>query len=279
MSATKSRSGSTSLRGAAILGVALFGAAVAYSGWQGSATAEAPKDTGAAASGTFSTSQKSEIEGIIRKYLLANPELFLEVQTALEAKMEQAQADRMKTAIKSNADALYRRADAPMAGNPKGDITVVEFFDYNCGFCKRGFSELSKLLESDDKVRVVFKELPILSKGSEEASRIALAAKKQGKYWEVHQALLQHRGAVDGASALKIAGKLGLDTAKLEADMDSKEVTGEIETVRKLAQEMGINGTPHFLVGDRTIPGAPENLMEQLSGHLKDLRKNGCEVC
>ncbi|MCH9808375.1 MAG: DsbA family protein [Alphaproteobacteria bacterium] len=281
MSATKTTSGSKGVRGAAVLGVALIGAAIGYAGWNATATAEGPADKAklAKAAAVFSSEQKAGIEAIVRQYLLDNPELFLEVQTALEAKMEKLQADRMKTAIKSNADALYRRTDAPMAGNPKGDITIVEFFDYNCGFCKRGFTEVNKLLKADDKVRVVLKELPILSKGSEEASRVALAAKKQGKYWEVHQALLNHRGAVDGASALKIAGKLGLDVAKLKSDTDSKEVTAEINTVRELAQKMNINGTPHFLVGDRAIPGAPENLMEQLSNHVKDLRKNGCEVC
>ena len=282
MNPTKKTPGVIAHRGLLLAAVALFGGALAFGGLFDRATAEGPADgeaSSSAASMVFSSEQKTGIEVIVREYLLANPEIFLEVQTELEKRLEHAQAERMKTAIKSNAKDLYQRTDAPMAGDPNGDITVVEFFDYNCGYCKRGFSQLSQLIDNDKKVRVVFKELPILSKGSEEASRVALAAKQQGKYWDVHRALLNHRGSVDGNSALRIAGKLGLDVEKLKQDKDSQAVTAEIDKVRDLAQKMGINGTPHFLVGDRTIPGAPENLYEQLASHVKELRANGCEVC
>ncbi|MBU2581866.1 MAG: DsbA family protein [Alphaproteobacteria bacterium] len=263
--------------GAGLFAIAALGGVLAFDGAFDRATAEdaAKPSTGAA----FSADQKAGIEAIVKDYLLANPEILLEVQRSLETKMEKEQEERLKTAIKENKDELYHRADAPSVGDPKAEITVVEFFDYNCGYCKRGFSEVAKLVENDKKVRVVFKELPILSKQSEEASRVALAAKNQGKYWELHSALLQNRGSNDAESSLKIAGKLGLDVDRLKADMDSKEVTAEIEKVRDLAQKMGINGTPHFLVGDRTIPGAPENLFELIEAHVKDLRKNGCEVC
>ncbi len=281
MNSTYMKLGASLTRSAGLVAVGALGIVIAIGGGFDPATAQDPAKSVAptAAASAFSSDQKSGIEAIVKEYLLANPEILLEVQTRLEAKMEKEQEERLKTAIKSNADELYRRADAPSAGDPKGDITVVEFFDYNCGFCKRGFSEVSKLIENDKKVRVVFKELPILSKGSEEASRVALAAKKQGKYWDVHRALLEYRGSVNGESALKIAGKQGLDVEKLKADMESPEVTGEIDKVRELAQKMGINGTPHFLIGDRTIPGAPDNLYDQIAGHLKDLRANGCEVC
>lgn len=263
--------------GAGLLAVAALGAGLGINGAFNRATAEdATKSNGAAA---FTADQKAGIEAIVKDYLIANPEILFEVQRSLEAKMEKEQEERLKTAIKENKDELYHRADAPSAGAAKGDITVVEFFDYNCGYCKRGFSEVAKLVEKDKNVRVVFKELPILSKGSEEASRVALAAKKQGKYWELHSALLKNRGANDEKSALKIAGKLGLDVEKLKADMNSEEVAGEINKVRALAQKMGINGTPHFLVGDRAIPGAPENLFELIEAHVKDLRQNGCDVC
>jgi protein-disulfide isomerase len=108
---------------------------------------------------------------------------------------------------------------------------------------------------------------------------VSLAARNQGKYWEVHRALLEAKGQSNEASALAAAGKLGLDVAKLKKDMASTEVTAEIEKVRELAQKMGINGTPHFLVGDRSIPGAPSDLYEQIAQHAADLRKNGCAVC
>ncbi len=260
-------------------GVALFGAGVLFAGTWGSATAEDAKAGDTEAAKIFDDKQRAGIEAIVRDYLLKNPELLIEVQTALNEKMEKIQAAEMKAAIKSNAGELYRREDAPSAGAEKGDITVVEFFDYNCGYCKRGFSEVAKLIEQDNNVRVVFKELPILSQGSEEASKVALAAKQQGKYWEMHQALLNYRGSVNKDVSLKIAKKIGLDVGKLEKDMESDAVKQEIDKVRQLAQKMGINGTPHFLVGDRTIPGAPENLYEQLASHIKELRKDGCEVC
>jgi protein-disulfide isomerase len=228
----------------------------------------------------FSPEQRRAIEGIIKEYLLANPELILEVQTALESRMEEIQAKKIQTTIAAQAQEIYRNPDAPVAGNPKGDITVVEFFDYNCGYCKRAFSDVAKLIDKDPKVRVVFKELPILSKGSEEAARVALAAKAQGKYWPVHQALLTLRGQANEQTALAAAEKVGVDMAKLKSDMKSEAVTKEIARVRELAQAMGIQGTPYFLVGDRTIAGAAQNLLEVMSQHVADIRKEGgCKVC
>lgn len=241
------------------------------------------KDAGAAdakAAKVFSPEQRAGIEAIVKEYLLAHPELFLEIQSALETKLEAMQAEQFTAAIADNAEALFRRANAPAIGDPKADVTVVEFFDYNCGFCKRGFPQLAKLVENDKNVRVVFKELPILSEGSLEASRVALAAKAQGKYWEMHRALMAAKGTMNGENALKVAEKHGLDIAKLKEDMKSPEVTKEIESVRDLAQKMGINGTPHYLVADKSIAGAPENLYEQLVGLVKETRDNGgCKVC
>ncbi len=241
--------------------------------------AQAVSSTTTAGSGQIDPNQKQAIERIIKDYLVKNPEIFIEVQGALETKLEKENAERLKVAIAENAEELFRHPNAAVAGDPDGDITVVEFFDYNCGYCKRGLADVVKLVESDPKVRVVFKELPILSKGSAEAARVALAARNQGKYWELHRALLKARGQANEASALKIAEELGLDMEQLKADMDSDEVKDEIAQSEALAQKMGVNGTPHFLVGDRSIPGAPENLYEQLSAHVDELRKQGCSFC
>ena len=227
----------------------------------------------------FSPEQKKELEKIIKNYLITNPEIFLEAQTALETKLEKEQAEKLKTAIAENARDIYRDPVADVAGNPQGDITVVEFFDYNCGYCKRGLHDVIKLVESDPKVRVVFKELPILSKGSEEASRVAIAAGRQGKYWDVHKAMLEAKGVMNETNALAIASKLGLDIDKLKKDMASPDVEAEIKKSEALAKKMGVNGTPHFLVGDRSIPGAPEDLYDQLEKHVTDLRKSGCSYC
>jgi len=244
------------------------------------AAVTAPPATAATADTVaFSPDQKKQIEDIVKGYLIANPEIFLDVQTALEEKMEKQQAEKLKVAIADNAGEIYRAPEASVAGNPDGDITVVEFFDYNCGYCKRGLEDIVKLVESDPKVRVVFKELPILSKGSEQAAQVAIAAKKQGKYWEMHKALLSAKGHLDEATALRLAEKLGLDMDKLKADMASPEVKAEIAKDEKLAKKMGVNGTPHFLVGDRAIPGAPEDLYKQLSENVQELRKQGCAYC
>ena len=237
---------------------------------------EIAKTTGAA---SFSPEQKKEIEQIIKSYLVANPEIFVDIQNALEDKMEKEQAEKLKVAIAENASEIYRAREASVAGNPDGEITVVEFFDYNCGYCKHGLHDVVKLVETDPKVRMVFKELPILSKGSEEASHVALAAQKQGKYWEMHKAMLGAKGQMNEAAALQIAEKLGLDMDKLKKDMVSPEVKSEIEKAAALAKKLGVNGTPHFLIGDRAVAGAPDDLYDQLERNVTELRKQGCSYC
>jgi protein-disulfide isomerase len=238
-----------------------------------------PRQPVSAQDGAFSGGQKAAIEKIVKDYLLANPELLAEVSKLLDAKIEKEQADKMKVALADNAKDIFRRVDSPLAGNKDGDITVTEFFDYNCGYCKKSYSDIAKLIAGDSKVRVVFKELPILSKGSDEAARVAVASRLQGKYWEVHGALLESKAQANEATALKIAEKLGLDMVKLKKDMDGPEVKGELQASRDLAAKLGINGTPHFLVGDKSIAGAPESLLTQLNGHIADLRKTGCSYC
>ncbi|MBX9682867.1 MAG: DsbA family protein [Hyphomicrobium sp.] len=240
------------------------------------ARAEPPAAAPAAA---FTEEQKKAIGVIVKDYLLANPDIMIEVQTALEAKLEKEQSEKLRAFMAENAKTIYRNPDSPVAGDANGDITVVEFFDYNCGYCKRGLPEVKKLIDGDKRVRFVFKELPILSKGSEEAAKAALAAKRQGKYWEFHQAMLSAKGQANEASALKIAEGLGLDIAKYKADIASADVQTELDEDKALAKKMGINGTPHFLVGDKSIPGAPEDLHDQLEALVGDFRKAECKTC
>lgn len=233
----------------------------------------------ASSEGALSTAQRKEVEGLIKDYLVNNPEVLMEAQNALEAKMDKIQAERTAAAIKSNAQEIFRPVASPVVGNAKGDVTVIEFFDYNCGYCKKAFTDLARLVDKDKQVKVILKEFPILSKGSEEAAKVALAAKMQGKYWEFHRAMLESQGQAGEAAALRVAEKVGLDMARLKKDMASPEVAKEINDTRALAAKLGIQGTPHFLVGDRIIPGAPENLLEQLNKHVADVRKEGCKVC
>src|SRR3990172_4265793 len=233
----------------------------------------------AATEGGISPAQRLQIEAIVKNYLLKNPEVLMEAQSALEAKMDKIQTEPTAAAIKLNAKEIFRPAGSPVVGNAKGDVTVIEFFDYNCPYCKKAFQEVAQLVEKDKQVKLILKEFPILSKGSEEAAKVALAAKLQGKYWEVHRALNEAQGQSNEASALRVAEKLGLDMAKLKRDMASAEVKKEIDDTRVLAMKLGIQGTPHFLVGDRVIPGAPENLLEQIAKNVAEVRKEGCKVC
>ena len=243
------------------------------------AAANSLVSTAHAADAVFSDEQKAAIGDIIKDYLLKHPDVLIEVQSALETKMEKEQAEKLKSFMSENAKDIYRSPNASVAGNPDGDITVVEFFDYNCGYCKRGMPEIQKLIQKDNRVRVVFKELPILSKGSEEAAKAALAAKRQGKYWEFHQAMLSNKGQANETSSLKAAEGLGLNMEKFKADMKSAEVGEELDKMKALAKKMGISGTPHFLVGDKSIPGAPEDLHDQLESMVADFRKSGCSYC
>lgn len=221
-------------------------------------------------------SQKQEVEQTVRDYLLQNPEILIEMSNILEERQHEAQSQAMVSALAENADALYRSNHGYTAGNPDGDVTVVEFFDYNCGFCRRAFQDVLRLIEDDPNVRVVFKELPILRRESEGAARVALAARNQGKYFELHQALLEASGLASEASALALAADLGLDVDRLKQDMASKEVETALEETRNVAQRLRVQGTPLYIIGDRIVPGAPEDLYEQLAAHVEQVRKNGC---
>jgi protein-disulfide isomerase len=234
----------------------------------------------AAAKSSFTAEQQAEIGAIVKSYLMSNPDIMVEVQAALEAKQEKEQAAKMQIAIKENAKELYQSVSAPIAGNPKGDVTIIEFFDYNCGYCKKALPDLAAVIEKDKNVKIILKEFPILSKGSEETAKVALAARMQGKYWEFHRAMMEAPGQANEAVALKVGEKVGLDMPRLKKDMASAEVKKEIEDTRKLAQKMGIQGTPHFLVGERVVPGAPEGLTDLLLQTVSEIRKSGgCKVC
>ncbi len=155
---------------------------------------------------------------------------------------------------------------------------MVEFFDYNCGFCRRALPDVVKLVDTDDKVRVVFKELPIFGEESEGAAKAALAAGKQGKYFEMHQKLYAEPGKADKEKALRVASELGLDVPQLEKDMEDPSVTKALDETKELAQKLGVQGTPLYLIGDRMIPGAPDDLYDQLVAKVAEMREKGCKA-
>ena len=225
----------------------------------------------------FSDAQKKEIGDIVRQYLMDNPEILLDVSRVLEAKQQQAEAEQRGKTLEENADQIFRSADDYVAGNPKGDVTLVEFFDYNCGWCKKGFPEVMSLVEKDKNLRVVLKEFPIFGGDSDYAAMAAIAAKKQGKYWELHTALFSHEGKVTKEIVDEIAKAQGLDLDKLKADMKSPEVTKVIADNHALAQALAINGTPAFIIDTTLSPGYLP--AADLQAAIEQVRKTGCKLC
>lgn len=248
------------------------------------AQAQTPQTTapqiqkGSPASKAFTEPEKRSIEQIVREYLIQNPEILIEMSSELERRQAEAQQLSFKAVIARNAEAIFRGQIGIVAGNPKGDVTVVEFFDYNCPYCKRALSTISKLIETDGKIRLVLMELPIFGERSIGAARVAIAAKEQGKYFEFHSELLKLRGQATEVTALRVAKRLGLDIKRLKQDMARPEVETVLNETNKLADILGIQTTPFFLVGDREIQGAPDNLYDLLIQKVAAIRKEGCSV-
>lgn len=210
----------------------------------------------------FSDAEKREIKGLIRAYLLENPEIINEMVDIMQDKQAAEREKKQQDVIAKNRDAIFNPPEATVIGNVKGDITVVEFFDYNCGYCKQMFPAVMETLADDGKIKLVLKEFPILGPASETAARAALAARKQGKYSELHQALLRHKGSLTDGLILQIAEDQGLDVPQLQTDMKDKSIGDIIERNRDLARDLQISGTPAVFVGERFFPGAisKENL-------------------
>ena len=200
--------------------------------------------------------QEKRVRELVKDYILANPEIILEAVQTLRRKQEEAQKKAAEEALKTKRADLQGATDLPVAGNPKGDITIVEFMDYRCGYCKSVKPTLDEVVRADGKIRVVLKEFPILGPGSRVASMAAIAAHKQGKYLAFHNALMAYPNNLTEEVVFALARQVGLDVAKLKDDMKSPEVQALIEKTNKLAQDLGINGTPAFVIGDQIIPGA-----------------------
>ena len=199
--------------------------------------------------------QRQAFEQLIREYLLNNPQIVIEAQQALQAREQGAKEERLKLALSSSRDALYNDPDSPVGGNSKGDVTVVEFFDYRCGFCKRVAGTVAERVARDPNVRVIYKEFPILGPNSIYATSAALAAHRQGKYVAMHKALMES-SVIDEVAVKKMAQQTGLDTQRLLADMHDPAMLRVTDKTFQLAQVLGINGTPGFVIGERVLPGA-----------------------
>src|SRR2546430_11773345 len=182
----------------------------------------------AASAQSFDDAQRGDIETIVKNYLIAHPEVLEEAMSELNKRQAAAEAEKHEASIGQNADAIFNSPRGVTLGNRDGDVTFVEFFDYNCGYCKRAMSDMLDLLKSDPKLKVVLKEFPVLGPGSVEAAQVAVAARMQDpagkKYLDFHQKLLGGRGQADKAHAMAAAKEAGLDMAKLEKDMARPEM-------------------------------------------------------
>jgi protein-disulfide isomerase len=209
---------------------------------------------------SISDTQRGEIEKIVRDYLVNHPEVLQEAIAALEKKQAAEEAEKHEVAVKDNAEALFNSPRQVTVGNLQGDVTFVEFFDYNCGYCKKAMADMFDLMKADPKLKVVLKEFPVLGPGSVEAARVAVAVRMQDKtgkkYLDFHQKLLGGRGQADKARALAAAKEAGLDVARIEKDMASDEVRQSLEESLKLAEKLGLNGTPSYVIGQNIVVGA-----------------------
>jgi protein-disulfide isomerase len=199
---------------------------------------------------------KAAIEKIIKEYLINNPEVLVEALQEYERRQTVEKDERAKAALAKRKDELAKDALTPIGGNPNGDVTIVEFFDYNCGYCRRAHPTVKSVVADDGKIRIVHKQFPILSEESKIAARMALAAHKQGKYFEVHNALMEARGQVSAERMAQIIAELKLDAKQLTKDMEDPAISEHIEKAADLARALGVNGTPAFVIGSQLIPGA-----------------------
>ncbi len=205
---------------------------------------------------TTDPSWRHSVEQVIESYIRSHPEMIEQAQQALEEKRQEEEKVRVKEAIAMHGSELLHDPASPVSGDPAGEVTVVEFFDYRCGFCKRVASVVTQLQKEDARVRVVYKDLPILGVDSVEAAKAALASHAQGRHQAFHEALLATKGELTKEQILQIASAVGLDTKKLVADMDNPEWLAIIERNRKIAENLDITGTPAFVVGTELVPGA-----------------------
>lgn len=226
----------------------------------------------------FSAKQTDAVRKIVRDYLIEHPEVIGEAIEALREKMRVQAETEAKKAIESRKDELFNGKDDPVIGNLKADVVLVEFFDYNCPYCKVVLDPMVEAMKADGKTRVVFKEMPILSEDSSTAARVALAAKKQGKYEEVHRAFMKYRGKLDDKSIFRLAGEAGANVDQLKKEMMAPEIDKQIKKNIELAHALDIASTPTFIVADangnasRVLSGAIEG---QVFRQLFEITRKG----
>jgi len=246
------------------IGLGFLGAVLAIGGWV------ALDVTGLAPVGDL-REQDGSFDQRVRDYVMENPQVLVESLQRMQERQRTAQTDEIVQIIATHSDAIFNDPETPVGGNPQGDVSLVEFFDYNCPYCRRVAPILAELEESDPELRFVFKEWPILGPNSEFAARAALASRSQGKYVVFHKALMLAAGLVNESKVLEVAAQVGLDVDRLRQDMEAPEITALIERNRELARALRITGTPSFVVGDQMLRGAAD--AEVIRGYIQQARE------
>lgn len=223
------------------------------------------------------TYTRAEIEAIVIKTLMDKPEVIIQAVEQMQVKEQAEQMERSRQAVQAYRTSLFEDKDSPSIGPEDADITIVEFFDYNCGYCKRSLPSVLKTLENDKKVRVILKEYPVLAPSSEEAARASLAMYylKPESYLDFHAALFRLGGKFDEKNIVAVAEGLGADPAKFKEMMKSKRVTDHIADTRELAGKMGVQGVPAFVIGSEIYPGAIsyEAMKQQIDAIREAMKK------
>jgi protein-disulfide isomerase len=204
----------------------------------------------------FTADQKKAIEQIVRDYLTNHPDVLIDALQAADDKLKGEAHDKAAKALVDRKKEVFDDPNSPIAGNPKGDVTLVEFFDYRCPYCKQVEPALEKLVAEDRQLKLVYKEFPVLGPESDVAAHVALAAKKQGKYDIFHRAMMAVPGRIDEAAIYKVAASVGLDIDRLKQDVKSADVAAQLKANAALGNELRIDGTPAFIIGDTIVPGA-----------------------
>jgi protein-disulfide isomerase len=228
----------------------------------------------------FTAAQKQELGAFVRDYLVNNPDVLRDAIEALDKKDKASAAAQQQQVVASQSGPLFSSKYQGTVGNPKGGATLVEFFDYNCHFCKGALPDITKLMKDDPNLKLVLKDFPVLGPGSVEAAKVASAARNQlpgDKFWTFHTKLLASHGPVGKMEALAVAKELGLDMDRLAKDMESPDVKSGLEEVMKLADSLQINGTPSFVVGQDVVVGAVG--YDQLKGKIDSVHKCGKATC
>src|SRR6266436_1728677 len=204
----------------------------------------------------ISSEQRKAIEAIIHDYLMQNPDVLIDALREAEAKANSEAEVKAAQVLRDRRHEVFDDPASPVGGNPQGDVTIVEFFDYRCPYCKQVHPAIQKLLDQDQKLRFVYKELPVLGAQSDMAAHAALAARLQGKYEPFHTAMMAIKGQITDEVVYRVAGSIGLDVDRLKRDMTDPEIDQALNANKALANALDIHGTPGFIIGDHIVPGA-----------------------